>query len=176
MLADGEPGEQVEHRGGGQCDKHIGPGQLDVNRVREDRDGRGQAHPSAQHLAELIRTGPDEPDVVPPGQPESTEPENWQQEAQGKIRPGDIATEADLGGHEHAERGTTKISDCRPEQVVPGPAGQTPDRLTLVTLTSNGKTRHTHPPPAGSAQYVRALAHAPTQVRPEICPTYETHR
>ena len=70
-LADGVPGEQIEHRGGGQGDEHVAAGQLEVDRVGEERDRRGEAHPGVQYLAELVRTGPDEADVITPGQPDS---------------------------------------------------------------------------------------------------------
>ena len=105
-LAQGKPGQHVEHREAGQGDHHVGAGQLEVDRVGEDRDRRGQADSGVQHLAVLVRTGPDEPDVVGSGQPQGRDPEHRQRQAQRQVHGRDVAAETELSGHEHADDAT----------------------------------------------------------------------
>ena len=122
-LTHGKSGHHVEQRDAGQGNDHIGAGQFKVDRIREDRDRRGQAHPGVQHLAVLVRTGPDKPDVVRPGQPQGGDPEHRQGQAQGQVRRRDVVSEPDLRRHEHAEHGTAEVGECHLAQVVPGPGG-----------------------------------------------------
>ena len=108
-LAYDEPASHVEQRQAGQGNDHVGTGQLKVDRVREDRDRRRQAHPGVQHLAELVRTGSDEPDIVGPGQPQGRYPEHRQRQAQGQVHGCDVAAEPDLRRDEHADHGTAEV-------------------------------------------------------------------
>ena len=47
-LADGVPADQVEQRGAGQGDEDIGPGQLEVDRIGDERNPGGETHAGVQ--------------------------------------------------------------------------------------------------------------------------------
>ena len=151
-LPQGKPGQHVEHREAGQGDHHVGAGQLEVDRIGEDRDRRGQADPGVQHLAEFVRTSPDEPDVVGSGQPQGRDPEHRQRQAQRQVHGRDVAAETELGGDKHTDHAAGEVGERHLAQVIPAPSGQPPSCPSFHSVAGLGNTKHAHRPPMGSTK------------------------
>ena len=63
-LRNREPGKHVERDHHRHADREVSPGQLGVDRIRDEDERGGEGHPGVQHSAELIRAGAKESHLV----------------------------------------------------------------------------------------------------------------
>ena len=163
-LAEPVPGEHVQGGERGQGEDHVAARQVQLRGVGEDGDGGGQAHARTQDAAEFLRSGADDPAVVPAGQRDRGPPQQGQGERQRQVhvRRVDPGVVADVVRRRTGQQGAGHVDQGRHREiaVLPDGCGPCPEG---IRSPASGRDRQrlpteTHPPPS---PLVRCTPHLP---------------